>query len=178
MIQDVSGKITACIIQGGRRRREKPRIKPAAWRSFSEGAASSFHSADAGAAIPVRASAKWRPPPWGRVGVGAANHPRWRQAPHTIYIHLPRYPVCIAILTKPCTALHRLTGHPEKWRSHFSGKPAPYKSVLSSAARLVQNFVSIAISAAPSRLKISRPTTPLAQQTTKPRGKNHARSQH
>ena len=41
--------------------------------------------------------------------------------------------------------LRRLAGHPEKWLRHFSGKPAPYKGVLSSAARLVQNFACIAI---------------------------------
>ena len=65
---------------------------------------------------------------WGQQARRAATTP--------LYIHEPRYPVCIAIHRKPHTVLRCLTGHPKKWQSHFLGKPAPYKCVLSSAARL------------------------------------------
>jgi len=94
------------------------------WRSFSEGAASSFHSADAGAAIPPPNGARPRggEEGWGQqtIRVGGKHHiPFTDTFPATLYVN-----------------------------------------------------------AAPPRLKTSRPTTPLAQQTTKRRGKNHARSQH
>ena len=78
--------------------------------------------------------------------------------------------LCIAIYRKLHTVLRRLTGHPRKWRSHFLGKPAPYKCVLPSAVCLVQNFVSIAIlrNVAVGRalyLQVSETTLPLPLKT-------------